>query len=169
MSPSASHSCSLFWHIINVVCVSDLAPCRQSFRRQRLVVVTILLLSTAVSLLVAAFVGFCALSSAASCCCRCFVVVRSGVTSCDWVYRLLRLVGGGVLSLQLAAASPQSKLTYHFVLKFQQAIGTDRKLFERFWTILFSQQVPGLRNLCKFALANGLAGWFISRYWVRAK
>ena len=29
---------------------------------------------------------------------------------------------------------------------------------------LFSQQVPGLSNRCTFALANGLAGIFISRY-----
>ena len=29
-----------------------------------------------------------------------------------------------------------------------------------------SQQVHGLSNRCTFALANGLAGMFISRYWV---
>ena len=64
------------------------------------------------------------LLSLESCCCGCFVVVSSGVPYYDCVRRLLHLFVGGVLSLLLAVASPQSKLTYTFVSKFKQVIGT---------------------------------------------
>ena len=101
--------------------------------------------------------------------CRCFVVVGIIVPSCGCVSWLLRLVGGGVLSLSLAAASPQLKLTYHFVHKFQQVIGTIGEVPKRVLALFFLRQVPGLSNLCTFELANGLARIFISRYWVRAK
>ena len=49
---------------------------------------------------------------------RCLIVVSSGVPSCGYVHHLLHLVVGGVLLLSSAAASPLSKLTYHFVHKF---------------------------------------------------
>ena len=102
-------------------------------------------------------------TAAASCCRNCFIVVGSSVPSCGCVCWLLRLVGGGVLSLFLAAASPQSKLTYTFVPTIQQVIGKNKELFERFLALLFFQQVSGLSNRCTFALANGLNGKFISR------
>ena len=44
--------------------------------------------------------------------------------------------------------------------------GVIRRWFFKFWTRRLSQQVHGLRNRCTFALENGLAGRFISRYWV---
>ena len=96
--------------------------------------------------------------------CLYFVVVGSGVPSCGCARRILRLVVGGVLSLSSATASPQLKLIYPFVPKFQQVIGTNRELFEIFLALLFLQQVTGLRNQCTFALANGLSGRFIYRY-----
>ena len=99
-----------------------------------------------------------------SCCCCCFVVVGSGVPSCGCVRWLLHFVVRGVLSLLSAATSPQSKLTYHFVSKFQQVIGKNREVFEIVLALLFSQQVNGLSNRCTSALANGLDGRFISRY-----
>ena len=40
------------------------------------------------------------------------------------------------------------------------------KQHTRFLSRSFSRQVPGLSNRCTFALANGLDGRFISRYWV---
>ena len=108
------------------------------------------------------------LSASASFRCWCFVVVGSCVPSCGCVRLLQRLIVGGVLLLSSAAASTQSKTTYTFVHKFQQVIGTNRELFERVLVLLFSQQVPSLNNRCKFALANGLAGRFISCYRVRS-
>ena len=79
-------------------------------------------------------------------CCRCFTVVGSGVSSCDCFLRLLRLVAGSVLSFSSSEASPLPKITYPFVNKFQQFIGTKRKLFKIFLEILFSKQVPVLSN-----------------------
>ena len=70
LSSSASRSRCRFWRIIVIVGVSALTNRRKSCRRRHLVVVVVLLLSEAMSLLVAAFVGFCALLSAASCRCR---------------------------------------------------------------------------------------------------
>ena len=67
----------------------------------------------------------------ASRCCHCFVIVDSGVPSCGCVRRILLLIVGGVLFLSSATASPQSKLIYPFVIKFQQIIGTNREVFER--------------------------------------
>ena len=58
------------------------------------------------------------LSASASCCCHFFIIGGSGVTSCGCVCWLLWLVGGGDLLLLSAAASPLSKLTFHFVHKF---------------------------------------------------
>ena len=104
-----------------------------------------------------------------SCRCRCFVVFGRGVPSCVCVLQIMRPVFCGILLLSSGAASPQLKITYLFVHKFQQVIGTNREVFERFWAILFLQHVPGLSNWYTFLLANGLSGWFISRYWVRAK
>ena len=64
--------------------------------------------------------------------------------------------GPGVLPvvwrLNIVWPSPQSKLTYPFVPKSQQVIGTKRELFERVLALLFLQQVPGLSNRCMFAL-----------------
>ena len=40
--------------------------------------------------------------------------------------------------LNIVWTSPQSKITYHFVPKSQQVIGTNRELFERFLALLFS-------------------------------
>ena len=111
-------------------------------------------------------IGFLALPSnvSASCSCRFCFVVGSGVPSCGCVRRFLRLVVGGVLLLLLAVPSPQSKLTYLFVPKCQQVIGTIREVFEINLALLFLQQVPGLCKRCTFTLANGLAGRIISRY-----
>ena len=67
----------------------------------------------------------------ASLCCCCLVAVGSSVPSCDFIRWLLRLVAGGVLLLSSAVASPLSKLTYPFVHKFQQVIGTNKRIFER--------------------------------------
>ena len=86
-----------------------------------------------------------------------FFVEVSGVPSCDCIHRLLCIVVGSVLLLLLAATSPLLKLKYPSVHKFQQVIGTNRKLFERFWAIIFSQQVPVLSNRCMFAMAKILA------------
>ena len=78
--------------------------------------------------------------------------------------QLLRLVAGGVLLLLLSVASSQSKITYHFVPKFQQFIGTNREVHERVLALLFLKQVPGFSNRCMFSFGNGLSGSFISRY-----
>ena len=67
LSPLASRRRYCCWNIIVVVGVSDLDPCRQSCRRRRLVVVAVLSLLSAVSLLVAASVGFCASLLATAC------------------------------------------------------------------------------------------------------
>ena len=89
----------------------------------------------------------------------CFVVVVSGVPSCGLVCRILRLVVVVVVLLfSLATASPQSKLTYPFVPKFQEGIGTNREVFEIVLALFSLQQVPGLSNRCTFSLANFLAG-----------
>ena len=48
-----------------------------------------------------------------------FVVVGSGVPSCDCICRLLRVFSDGVFSFSSSAASPLLKLTYPFVHKFQ--------------------------------------------------
>ena len=55
-----------------------------------------------------------------------------------------------------------SYLTYFFFLNLDKV----SKQYTRDTSSSFSQQVPGLSNRCTFALANGLAGRFISRYWV---
>ena len=78
-------------------------------------------------------------------------VVGSSVLSCVCVCWILRLVAGEVLLLLSSTASLQSKLTYTFVHKSQQVIGENRKIFERVWAILISQQVPSLSNWCTFA------------------
>ena len=70
----------------------------------------------------------------------------------------------GVWLLYLVLSSPQSKLTYPFVSKFQKVIGTNREAFEIILALLFLQQVPVVRNRCTFALADGLSGRFIFRY-----
>ena len=57
----------------------------------------------------------------------------------------------GVWQLNLVWPSPQSKLTYPFVPKFQQVIGTNREVSERVLALLFFQQVPVLSNQCTFA------------------
>ena len=67
----------------------------------------------------------------------------------------------GVWWLNLVWTSPQSKLTYPFVPRFQKFIGKNREVFERVLALLFSQHVPGLSNRCTFALDNGLAESFI--------
>ena len=67
-----------------------------------------------------------------------------------------------VWRLNLVLLSPQSKLTYPFVHKFKQVIGTNREVFKIVLELLFLQHVPGLRNRCKFALAKGLYGIFIT-------
>ena len=66
--------------------------------------------------------------------------------------------------LYLLLPSPQSKLTYPFVPKFQQFIGTNREVFERVLALFFFQQLPGLSNWCTFSLDKVLDGRFISRY-----
>ena len=66
--------------------------------------------------------------------------------------------------LYLLLPSPQSKLTYPFVPKFQQFIVTNRELFERILAIFFLQHVPSLSDRCTLALSNGFSGRFISRY-----
>ena len=101
------------WRIVIVSGVSDLAPCGQSCRRRRLVVLAVLLLSAEVYLLLDASVGFCASSLEESLCCCfrrflvvvvvvllssashfrcCFVVVGSSVPFCGCFHWLLRLV-----------------------------------------------------------------------------
>ena len=50
--------------------------------------------------------------------------------------------------LYLVLPSSQSKLTYPFVPKFQQVIGTNREVFERVLALLFLQQMTGLSNRC---------------------
>ena len=67
----------------------------------------------------------------------------------------------GVWGLNIVWPSPQSKLTYPFVPKFQQVIGTNIELFERVLALFFSQHVPSLSNRCTFALANVLSGSFV--------
>ena len=62
------------------------------------------------------------------------------------------------LQSYVVAASPKSKLTYPYVPKFQQVIGTNREVFERVLALFFSQQVPVLINRCIFAFSNGLDG-----------
>ena len=107
-------------------------------------------------------IGFGALSSksksSASRCRRCFFAVGSGVSSCGWIRWLLCLVGSSVLSFLSEAESPQSKLIYPFVPKFQQVVGTNRELFENVLALFSLQQVPILSNRCP--LDNGLAGSF---------
>ena len=112
LSPSASRRHFRCWRIVVVVGVSALAPCRQSRRCRRLVIAAV------------------------------FFVVGSGFISCGWVCRLLCLVVGNVLLLLFAAASSQSKLTYPFFPKFQQFIGTNRKVFKRFWANCFCNRYP---------------------------
>ena len=68
----------------------------------------------------------------------------------------------GVWRLNLVWTLPQSKLTYPFVPKFQQVIGTNIKVFESVLALLFSQQVLGLSNRCTFLLPKALAWSFIN-------
>ena len=91
-----------------------------------------------------------------------------GVLSCICLCCILRLVTVKVLLL-LSALPLQLKLTCYFLHKLQKFIVESRKVFERVLAILISQQVPSLSKRCIFALANGLARWFIDSYWVRAK
>ena len=91
-----------------------------------------------------------------SCHCRSLVVVA--VLLLLAAVSLIVDASVGFCASSLAAESPQSKLTYHFLNKFQQVIGTNKKVFERVKKIFFSKQVPGLSKRCTFALANGLAG-----------
>ena len=104
--------------------------------------------------------SFSKLSASASCCCHFFIIGGSGVTSCGCVCWLLRLIIGGVFLLFSTAASPQPKLTYPFVSKFQQVIGTNRELFEKVLSILFSQIGAWIKQLVYICMGQRF-GWEI--------